>query len=238
MNRLRISLLVLAVACLAGGSAGRASVVASQASAGSRQATVLRVTVDGYAETFFGDCPFIVPPGPISCHETAVQVFKEGRSNSGLTAPPDIPWSIFIDDYTVTFTSGGPDAVPIFSDERTGFLSDLTSVTFDQPHLSFLTVNATVPMSDGNTFDFRGNWSRTSDRMLYGNNGPENGFEGLARHTLDRCATQNANAHQKFVLADMSGTLNGAPVHSYPGLGADVIAYNHFVYIDTLHGSC
>jgi len=210
----------------------------SLAAADPGQVTVQRFKTDGDAVTYFGGCDFVNPPGPLSCHETRVEVYKEGVSGApASTAPPKTPWAIFIDDYTVSFTSGGPDAQPTYSNERTGFLLNPT-VTFDQQHLSFLNVDAQVPMSDGSTFNFTGKWSSVSDRVLSGNDG--NGLQqfGLVRHSVDHCNTVNNQAHQKYVIANMTGTLNGIPVQSYPDLGIDYIAYNHFVFIDVTHGSC
>jgi hypothetical protein len=232
MGRL-VVVVALAVACTAylGGSAGVAP-------ADPGQVSVQRFMTDGDAESFFGGCDFLIPPGPLSCHETHVEVFKEGVSGlPSSTAPPKTPWRIFIDDYTVTFATGGPDAVPVFSDERTGLLIDPT-VAFDEQHLSFLSVRAEVPMSDGSTFDFQGTWSATSDRMHFGNDGPSLDQFGLPRQYVDSCSTVNDQAHQNDVLANMSGELNGTPVQSYPDLGLDFIAHNHFIFIDVTHGSC
>ena len=94
-------------------------------------------------------------------------------------------------------------------------------------------------MSDGSTFTFQGDWSAISDRVLFGNDGPVFPGIGLARHYVDRCTTINAQDHQKDVYAYMTGTLNGEPVHTYPGnLGFDYIAYTLFHIIDVTHGDC
>jgi len=210
----------------------------SVAGADPGQVSVQRFMTDGDAESFFGGCDFLIPPGPLSCHETYVAVFKEGVSGFPTsTAPAQTPWEIFIQDHTVTFATGGPDAVPVFSDERTGLLIDPT-VSFDEQHLSFLSVDAQVPMSDGSTFDFQGTWSATSDLMQFGNDGPSLNSFGLPRHYVDSCSTVNDQAHQNVRLANMSGELNGTPVQSYPDLGLDFIAHNHFIFIDVTHGSC
>jgi hypothetical protein len=212
---------------------------ASIASADQGQASTVLFKTDGFAESFFGGCDFFVPPGPLTCHETHVQVFKEGVSGTPTgVSPPKTPWAIFVEDYDVTFTSGGPDAVPTFTNYRSGFVLD-PAVTFDQPHLSYLTASAVVPMSDGTTFDFNGGWSSISDRMLFGNDGPALGGFDLIHHYVDRCTTINSQGHQKYVFARMTGTLNGTPVGSYPDLvGLDFIAYNHFVLINVTHGGC
>lgn len=205
------------------------------------QATVEHFKTDGIAQSFFGGCDFEFPPAPLSCHETEVVVFKEGFNEGGLgssgVAPPKTPWVITVDDYTVTYATGGPDAVPTFSDERSGFLLN-PSVTFDQPHLSFLSVSAQVPMDDGSTFTFQGTWRSTSGVMQFGNDGPSLVDFGRVPHYVDTCTTVNSQAHQKFVSATMSGTLNGVPVHSYRNLDIDFMAYNQFVYLDVQHGDC
>jgi len=216
--------------------AGIAASMVSGAKAGPGQATVAHVPVYGVAQSYFGDCDFESAPGAISCHETYVIVFREADSSAGQSvAAPKVPWSIFIDDYTATFA--GADAQPTFTNERTGTLLDPT-VAFDKTHLSYLSVAAQVPMSDGSTFDFRATWTRTSAVSKFGNDGPLIDEQGLIRHSVDRCTTSNTNAHQKFVLANMSGTLNGAAVRSYLTFAIDFIADNHFTYIDVTHGSC
>jgi hypothetical protein len=211
---------------------------APSVAADSGQATVSRFITDGIAQSAFGGCDFLIPPGPLTCHETAVQVFREGASGSpGSTAPPKTPWVITIDDYTVSFVTGGQDAMPVFSDERSGFLLNPT-VAFDQQHLSFLSVDARVPMNDGSSFEFQATWSATSARMQFGNDGPSLDEFGLVRHSVDSCNTVNDQAHQKIRLADMVGTLNGAPVQSYPDIDIDFLAHNHFVLIEVAHGNC
>jgi hypothetical protein len=214
---------------------------ASSVAADTGQATVERFYTEGIAQSFFGECDFSTPPGPLTCHETLVvvfkEIFKEASGSPDWTAPSKTPWIITIDDYDVSYASGGPDAVPVFSNERSGLLVGPT-VTFDQQHLSSLGADARVPMSDGSTFDFHGTWAATSDLSQFGNDGPSLADFGRTHHYVDACTTINSQAHQKFRSATMTGTLNGAPVHSYRNLDIDFLAYNHFVYVAVTHGDC
>ena len=107
---------------------------------------------------------------------------------------------------------------------------DQVVASSDDQRVSFLTAAASVPMSDGSTFDFQGTWTAYGDRWVYGSNGPLNEGEGIPRHYVDRCTTLNANAHQTGRNATMTGTVNGAPVHTYTAAPAGAILYNHFVY--------
>ena len=57
------------------------------------------------------------------------------------------------------------------SDVIEGSLVDPVASSDDQ-RVSFATVAATVPMSDGSTFDFQGTWSGYGERWVFGSNGP------------------------------------------------------------------
>jgi hypothetical protein len=191
------------------------------------------------AEAFFGDCTNVVnPPSGTVCHESYVLFFRETTvDGGGSNAPSQAPWAIYVQNYTLTF--GAPGTDPTITDFVDGFLLNPPIAVSDRQHLSSATVAAQVPLSNGSTFDFQGTWTATSDRFVYGNNGPLNEFEGLPRHYNDKCITSNANAHQTLRNATMSGTLNGHPVRSYASLeDAAAIFYNHFVYIDVSHGGC
>lgn len=204
---------------------------------GAGQATVLRIKQPSAgALAFFGDCTDpISPPVGTVCRESFVIVFRETRVlDGGSNAPSQAPWAVYATTYTLTFVA--PLTDPVVSDQIEGFVLDPPVVSSDREHLSTATVAAQVPMSDGSTFNFQGTWTATSDRVVDGNNGPD---AGLPRHFVGECSTANANAHQKYRLATMSGTLNEQPIHTYGVLDdAGVIFYNHFVYIDTIHGAC
>ena len=230
----------LLIACLAGSllaGLGSASV-----SADSGQATNLRMKQPSAGgEAYFSpDCPDSATPPPAGtvCHENYVIVFRETRvDGGGSNAPSGAPWSIFVTAYTLTFTDADGDVV--ISDQTFGFAQgDQVAASSDDQRVSSLTAVASVPMTDGSTFDFTGTWTGFGDRWVYSNNGPENDAEGIPRHYVDRCTTSNANAHQTGRNATMSGTVNGAPVHTYVAFPAGDIFYKHFVYITVTHGSC
>ena len=72
-------------------------------------------------------------------------------------------------------------------------------------------------------------------RQHYGNDGPLIGFQ----HYVDRCLTFVSQAHQTFTPADMTGTLNGEPVHSYQDGGvAAGIFNNNYTFITVPHHGC
>lgn len=191
------------------------------------------------AEAYFGDCTDVIspPPGTV-CHETRVLLFRETVVyGGGSNAPSEAPWAVYVARYTLTFGETGLE--PVVTDYVDGFLLDPRLAYSDKQHLLTAALAARVPLSDGSDFNFQGTWTATGDRMLYGNNGPENSYEGLPRHFNDKCITFNANAHQTVRNATMAGTVNGSPVYSYAALpdAADIF-YNHFIYISVAHGGC
>jgi hypothetical protein len=109
-------------------------------------------------------------------------------------------------------------------------------VTYDRQHLAFASVKTQIPLTDGTTADVDFHWTAISDRSVYGNDGIALGDFGLIRHYVDKCSTQVNQAHQKFRVAEMTGTLNGAPVHTYSSFPAGYISFNHFVFIDVSKG--
>jgi hypothetical protein len=231
MRRLIIVWLVVAVGAVVG---------STSVSAGSGQATNVRVKQPsaGGEATFSSDCPDTaeLPPAGTICRETYVIVFRETHvDGGGSNAPSQAPWSIFATSYTVTVTATDV----ILSDQIFGFLQgDGVVASSNDQRVSSLTAAASVPMSDGSTFNFQGSWTGFGDRWVYGNNGPVNDAEGVPRHHVDRCATINNNAHQTGRNASMSGTVNGAAVHTYSSFVSGDIFYNHFVSITVTHGNC
>jgi hypothetical protein len=207
--------------------------------AGSSSTTVFRTKVDGYAFALFGDCPDVefLPPGTV-CREGFIAVFREGAAgpDGGTVAPPKTPWSAFFLQHTLTFPADGGE--PTESDVRFGFVPDIDDslVTYDRQHLSVASVVTAIRLSDGTTATFNFHWNAISDRSVYGNNGPSVGDFGLVRHYVDQCSTQVNQAHQKFRVAEMTGTFNGTPVHTYSSFPAGYISFNHFVFIDVTHG--
>ncbi len=54
---------------------------------------------------------------------------------------------------------------------------------------AFLTI--AIPMSDGSTFDFAGAWTATSDRFVFGSDGPATGLPHLV---VDPCHASSLTA--------------------------------------------
>jgi hypothetical protein len=198
--------------------------------------SVQRFMVAGYAFAAFGDCPDVVepPPGTV-CTDALIQIAREAVAidGGGLSAV-NTPWSAFLQEATLTFQATGD---PVATDERFGFVPSIddASVTYDRQHLAFASVRTDIPMSDGSTVAVDLSWQAISDRMVFGNDGPSLADFGLVRHSVDRCTTQVNQAHQKFRIAAMTGTLDGDSVHSYQSFPAAFISFNHFVFIDATH---
>lgn len=145
--------------------------VPTGASSGSGQATILRVRQPSAgAAANFGDCPdvLIAPVGTV-CRESFVTFYRETRVvGGGSNAPSQAPWTIFAATYTLTFPA--PEgADPLVTDVIEGTLDNPVASSDDQ-RVSFATVDAAVPMSDGSTFDFQGTWLGFSERWVYGSN--------------------------------------------------------------------
>jgi hypothetical protein len=215
-----------------------AAAVAAGTASSASQATVIRVKqYSAGALAFFGDCadPVNQPVGAV-CHETFVILFRDVVADRGSIAPSQSPpWAFYATTYTMTYVAP-PPADPVISNQVEGVVLDPSFVSSDREHLSTASVAATVPMNDGSTFAFRGTWTATSKTIVYGNDGPD---AGGPRHFVDKCATQNTNAHEKNRFATMTGTVDGHPVRTYDTLpDAGVIFFAHFVYIDSTHGGC
>jgi hypothetical protein len=196
-------------------------------------ASVKRVVVDGFAYALFGDCDVPVPADGSVCHETEVIAFREARAvNGGSVAPPHTPWTLVVTHITTTWDGGEYTIV----DFAFGSSTDVV-VEFDHAQLGFLEAVGRVTLDDGSTADVAVAWVAWSPVEVFGSDGPTNIEDGLRRHYVDRCVTLNANAHQKFRFAAMSGTVNGSDVRSYSSFeGAAFIARNHFVYVAADHG--
>jgi len=214
-----------------------AGIGAATATADPGNATILRVKQPAAGgEAFFGNCPDVeFPPVGTVCQESYVIVFRETRVlGGGSNAPSQAAWSMYAQTYTLSFST--PDGPPDFLEFADGFTDHGVVASSDDQRVSSLTAAARVGLSDGSTFDFRGTWSGVGDRWVYGNNGPLNDAEGVARHSVSKCETVNANAHQTGRNATMTGTLNNVPVHSYTFAFTADIFYNHFEYIVVQHG--
>jgi hypothetical protein len=199
--------------------------------------SVQRFMTAGYAFGGFGDCPDVdsPPPGTV-CHDASLTIFREAFAvdGGGLSAV-NTPWAAFYYEHTLTFQATGD---PVESDVRSGFLPnvDEASVTYDREHLAFASVRTDIPMSDGSTSHVDVSWQPITDRVVFGNDGPALVDFGLVRHLVDRCETQVNQGHQKYRVAEMTGTIDGVAVHSYTFAPSGIISFNHFVFIDATHG--
>jgi hypothetical protein len=197
--------------------------------------TVVRHPVYGGTEALFGSCPEVeVPPAGTVCVDNYVIVFRGYVDvvGGGSVAPPKALWYVYAESVRLEFTGAEE---PIATVLRFGIGELQGEASVDQVHLQVASASVQVPMSDGSTFEFAGTWQATSDRMVFGNDGPATGFP---RHYNDRCLTFNAHGHQKFVFAQMTGTLDGQPVQSYSFDFAATIFNNRFQYIEVPHGGC
>ena len=203
------------------------------AGSGAGNAVVERHPVYGGADAVFGNCPDVpIPPAGTTCTETYLNFLRTSTVvGGGNVAPPQTPWSVYAETNLVEW-DGSDD--PVVTLLRWGFIEELTAAV-DTVHLQSASLSAEIPMSDGSTYTFSGTWQAESDRVLYGSNGPDAGFDRLY---TDRCTTFVALGHQKYVLAHMTGTLNGAPVQSYTSFPAGSIFNNRFLWVDIAHGGC
>jgi hypothetical protein len=203
------------------------------AAALSRTASVYREKVNGYASGYAGDCPDVAPALPGVCTEWFISPFRAGvAQDGGGVAPPKSSWDLFLLHHTLTFPGGGGD--PEESDVALAFVP-VSAVTYDRQHLRYASVRATdIPLSDGTTADVDARWEATSDRFVFGNNGPALADFGLVRHVNDECLTANYQGHQKFRIARMDATVNGLH-YSYEG---GFISLNHFVFVEVHKHGC
>jgi hypothetical protein len=136
-------------------------------------------------------------------------------------APSKAPWIFCADAVRVDGT--GADE-PFVTPLRSGCGEGLGDAHVDEQHLEVASVSAQIPMSDGSIFDFAGTWQATSARFVYGNDSPAT---GAPHHFVDGCPTGVAIGREKLRYASMTGTLDGAPVHSYSGGSAGIFSGNY-----------
>jgi hypothetical protein len=198
-----------------------------------------RFRVDGFGEAFFG-CPAFFSPAGTICRETHIAIFREAGTSNGGPIPKGAAWTISVESYTLEFVSDDPNVPPIGPIDYAFGTAANPAVVFDEQHLLTAGVDASVLMSDGTTAIVHATWSSTSDRDVFGNNGPFLAGNGLPRHYVDSCVTANVNAHQKLRFATATGTLNGIPFQSYSDFAfAAWLHTSQFLFLDVTHGgSC
>jgi len=214
------------------------SVLAPAAGSSDSAATIARTKVAGAARAFFGECPETEPwPVGLSCRDSIVFLFRETTTDSGgsLTLK-GLPWTVALEQVTATQT---PDGI-VESDFSFGLLEN-PDVVYDMRDLSAASVKGSISMSDGSTADLEVRWEAITGRIVSGNDGQVNQDLGIPRHAVDRCFTFNSIAHQKLRYAEMTGSLNGAAIHSYSGdlaLATWMQGPNQFVMVDVAKGGC
>ena len=130
-----------------------------------------------------------------------------------------------------------PDGSADESLRASGYTFDNTG-TYDKAHLSAASVVASIPMSDGSTFDVNVLWAADGAAAKYGNSGPESEQVGFpARAIRDSCTTANFLDHQKNRDAASSGTIGGMDLDSFGWHWAKIFD-NWFHWTVTTHGNC
>jgi hypothetical protein len=175
----------------------------------------------------------------VKCEQWVFLVFQEPRvyeGGSGI-AKPHTQWTVFLEHATFVFHAGQEE--PEVLTDAFGVTADV-DVSVDAQHLTFLHAVSDVPMDDGTSISLDLTWTAASERFVFGNDGPLNAVEGLTRFTKTDCGAEINNAHQKFVYANYSGTIDGLAATNSPFDPPDYteIANGHFVYLRNGSPSC
>ena len=196
-------------------------------------------TVDGVAEVFGSTCPFgdWVPLVDTVCEDWLVTLYR---------TTPDTPkqhnrspWRLeLIRAVALVHPDGSVDLIS----EVDGIAEQVES-TFDEKHLRYASVRADVLMSDGSTRSVDLAWDGTNVPLRTdGNNGPYNQANGIGRHYVDRCITENNHAHQSYrANVHATGTIDGTAVEGMPFMAPfdPFLGRGHFNYVLVTHGgSC
>lgn len=201
--------------------------------------SVLRVHVLGGADALWG-CPDVLIPPAGDCEETYLIFANDARViNGGAVPRHSSPWWVFVETDRLTYDGVHEDAVD-WSVIRTGYVEGLPedAIEVDNVHLGSASLAASIPMDDGTVYEFQGSWQAMGERQHFGNDGPNN--EGFPGHYNDSCFTTNNHPHQDFRAGEMTGTLNGHPVHSYSfarDFGGTIFD-GHYLYQSVTHGGC
>lgn len=217
------------------GLAGLVLVSAGPAASG-WQAQTEHTVVDGVAEFFGSTCPFgdWVPAVDTVCEDWIAQLFKESYPKQHNRAA----WGAFlVRAVSLVRADGTVDTL----DEITGLTFDVKS-TFDELHLAFASVSASIPMSDGSTRRIDLAWDGSgAAREVAGNNGPYNLNRGLEHHYVGRCFTWNQNAHQTYrANVAVKGTVDGTDVGTIPYQQQfdPFLGRGRFNVVSVTHGAC
>jgi hypothetical protein len=198
-----------------------------------------RIDVLGGAGAYFPEtCPDVLIPPAGDCVDHYLIFYNDAAVEDGGPVPRhSSPWSVYVETSRLTYDGIHPDFVDITT-LRSGFVEvPEDALEVDTARLSTASLQVSIPMDDGTVYDFQGTWRATGDRQHYGNDGPD--LSPTPVHYNDRCVTTNNHAHQDFRWAEMTGTLNGRPVHSYTFVpDAAWIFDGHWKFQDVNHGGC
>lgn len=200
-------------------------------------AETFHYTVDGVAEVVGSTCPFgdWTPSVATACEDWVALLYRTsptpGQHNR-------VPWRLeLIRAGVVVHPNGDVDVVW----EAYGIGEDIEA-TFDERHLRFATVRASVPMSDGSTRHVDLAWDGSATPLRTdGNHGPFNQANDVDRHYVDRCYTMNAHAHQTYrANVAATGTIDGTAVDDFPYLAQfdPFLGRGHFNVVFVRHGGC
>ena len=171
-------------------------------------------------------CPEEPPPAPTICHEYEVWYVRfdavAGESALGPVNRGKKPFEALYTDFEVLSDPDEED-VELLS-LTTGRSTDVVGY-FDKTHLTRASMGAvTVPLMDVNLetgveTPTRKNvelgafsWTAASPIYRFGNDGPV--FDD-APHLSNRCQTFNAQAHQRFTLGSVTGSVDGVPISEF-----------------------
>lgn len=134
-----------------------------------------------------------------------------------------------------------PDGSVELISEVDGIAEQVES-TFDEKHLRYASVRADVLMSDGSTRSVELAWDGTNAQVRTdGNNGPFNQANGISRHYVDRCITENDHAHQTYrANVQVTGTIDGTAVEHIPFMAPfdPFLGRGQLIYVLVTHGGC
>ncbi len=227
MKPFRIAALFVALTLLSSMS------IATNSASAERRAETMNLKVVGVAAASGGTCTEGVPiTTDTVCRGWYVLLFKEEVPRNVRHAQ----WGLQLGMDAGLVHPDGTDE-PLFAIDGVTFDIDYT---FDSKHLTFASVQAAVPMSDGTTRTVDLRWDGTSAPLqVAGNNGPFNTARDILPNYSDRCLTFNHHAHQTYRgPVPLTGTIDGTDVETIPYWGAadPFIGRGEFTSVFVRHG--
>jgi hypothetical protein len=121
-----------------------------------------------------------------------------------------------------------------------GGVAEAPNAFFDEVKLTKAGVTASIPLDDGSEQFVNVVWDGTNAPLeVSGNDGLLN--TDIPRHVVNRCLTENSNAHQKYRSGvRITGTIDGTDVTTFPYLGpfSPLLYTGNFKLHSTIHGNC